>query len=48
VAVDTPINDESSEVFKMLKDAMTVNPEVRSALIALIETLMDTHVPQER
>jgi hypothetical protein len=46
--VSTTINAESIEVFcKMLMDAIRVNPEARPVVNALIETLMDNHVPQE-
>jgi hypothetical protein len=47
-AVSTTINDDSMEVFcKMLMDAIRVNPDARPVVNALIETLMDNHVPQE-
>ena len=47
--MSTNINDESIEVFcKMLKDAIKVNPEARTVVISIIETLMDNNVPQER
>jgi hypothetical protein len=46
--VSTTINDDSMEVFcKMLRDAIRVNPDARPVVNALIETLMDNHVPQE-
>jgi hypothetical protein len=46
--VSTTINDDSIEVFcKMLMDAIRVNPDARPVVNALIETLMDNHVPQE-
>ena len=46
--MSTTINDDSIEVFcKMLMDAIRVNPDARPVVNALIETLMDNHVPQE-
>ena len=46
--MSTTINDKSIEVFcKMLLDAIRVNPEARPVVNALIETLIDNHVPQE-
>jgi hypothetical protein len=47
--VSTNTNNEGIEVrCKMLKDAIKGDPDARPALISLIETLMDNHVPQER
>jgi hypothetical protein len=44
----TSINDESIDVFcKMLIDVIKVNPDARPALISVIETLMNNHVPHE-
>ena len=46
--MSTAINDDSIGVFcKMLMDAIRVNPDARPVVNALIETLMDNHVPQE-
>jgi hypothetical protein len=46
--VSTNLNKDSTAVFdKMLTDAITVNPDARPVVIALIETPMDNSVPQE-
>jgi hypothetical protein len=46
--VFTNLNKHSTAVFdKMLTDAVTVNPDARPVVIALIETPMDNNVSQE-
>ena len=46
--MSTTINDDSMAVFcKLLMDAIRVNPDARPVVNALIETLLDHHVPQD-
>ena len=46
--MSTTINDDSIAVFcRMLMDAIRVNPDARPVVNALLETLMDNHVPQK-